>query len=148
MSKTTPIRSTDPATIYGINNLLIEGRLIVRDDLRSIRYTVFETEHPDATLQTPVPNFTDMEVSVENNFRDTVETITVFVDIGGAGTFPREVQYNFAVTIGPFVKIIGGERTVVYPFATRGRFYRVVVTFEFNDPTIAPFTHTEVIQSV
>jgi len=148
MTDATPIRCTDPATIRGITNLLAAGRLIVREDLKAIRYTVFETEHPDATVQTPVPDFIDIDVSVEDHHFDELQTVRVFYDVGGAGHVSREVQFNFRVIVAPLVRIDNGEKTVIYPFAVRGKYYRVVIAFDFNDPTIAPFTHSEVIQAL
>jgi hypothetical protein len=148
LTEPIPIRRTDPATIYGINNLLIAGRTIRRNDLKRVRYTVSETEHPEATTQKPVPDYANVDVPVESCFFDELQTTKVFSDVGGAGHFGRDIQYNFALVVGPFARAANGETTVIYPFATPGKYYRVVVTFEFHNPAVAPFTHTEIIKSL
>ena len=142
------IFTTDSATIFSRCEIIIAGRLVKRSDLKSIRFTVFETESLQSNVREPLPEFENIDVPIDTAFTDEIQTYTVNVDIGGAGVMPRQIDANCRVIVSPFVRTSGDQRETIYPFRTRGMFYVVVITFEFNDPTIAPFTHPEEIRAV
>ncbi|MDR1957602.1 MAG: hypothetical protein LBQ54_00900 [Planctomycetaceae bacterium] len=144
---TVKIFQNDTITILGRHDLLVAGRRIQRSDLQSVRYTVFETESLQSGVFVPVPEFENVEVPVHVCFFDELQDITIQYDIGGSSTASRTVEANCVLVIAPSVQTSGDGTQTFYPLRTKGMFYRVVIYFELNDPTIAPFTHTEEIEA-
>jgi len=108
-----------------------------------VRYSVYEQDSPNVNTSEAVPGFESVGVPVELSVSEEIEETTVYDRFGS-----RTVQHNTQITIGPTVKIAGGERELSYPLRTIGKYYRIEITFEFADPTIAPIVQTEMVYPI
>ena len=143
---TLPVRdcyNNNPASIFGRKRLAAANRLIVPSDIRSVHYTVFEQESPEVNTETVVEFFENVELPVDVVVQEQLETTTLYGEFGD-----QEITYNTLVVVAPIVRTSEGVAETVNPFPTRGMFYRVVITYEFVDQTIAPFSQTEIIRSL
>ncbi|MDR1492735.1 MAG: hypothetical protein LBT05_08440 [Planctomycetaceae bacterium] len=147
MPENTRISATNGCTIYGVEKLFSDSEIKV-SDIALVKYTVYETEHPDSNTQTPVEYYADVEVPAVSCFMEETQTTTVYEDVGGVGVFGRKIEFNFRLVI-PVKKASTPEGVqMVYPFPQRGMYYRVVITIEFENPDVADYTKEEVIFAI
>jgi hypothetical protein len=124
-------KNTSTALWAQIRNFPIGNQLLKKEDIASIKYTIYEMSSPLDNEGIAEGNYTDVQLDKELVIFDELQH-TERTDKYGTKT----VDYNFLLVLAP-TSFIGGENLMSYPFPVIGKWYKIIVSIEI-DKTVNP----------